>query len=298
MKLEELMEQSISGFVTDVRAFSSTDRVSEVIGFMRENQSYEVVVEDGDHTSVVTIRDMLDLSNLDTRLSKLMHQVPRLSLQNTVREAASLMFEYRTRSMPVYQGTRLVGQVTSPAIVGRMMESDVPVKLSSIMGKEPPTIESSATVASARELMRRKKVDQVPIVDRGRLKGVITSDSIVFNLTPRADHDIKGSRHEGRLDEPLSQYGTGSLVTNEITDSLLDVYLNMHKEGSNYSVVLNTGEVQGMVTYRDFMKVLARRSAAPQLPMYIVGLPDDPFSAAAVRQKFTEVYPAPQEGLP
>ena len=71
---------------------------------------------------------MLDFSNLDTRLSKLMHQVPRLSLQNTVREAASLMFEYRTRSMPVYQGTRLVGQVTSPAIVGRMMESDVPVQ--------------------------------------------------------------------------------------------------------------------------------------------------------------------------
>jgi CBS domain-containing protein len=298
MKLEELMEQSIPEFVTDVRAFSSTDRVSEVIGFMRENQSYEVVVEDGDHTSVVTIRDMLNLSNLDTRLSKLMHQVPRLNRQNTVREAASLMFEYKTRSMPMYQGTRLVGQVTSQAIVGKMMESDVPVKLSSIMTKEPLTIESSATVASARELMRRKKVDQVPIVDRGRLNGVVTSDSIVFNLTPKADRDVKGSRHEGRLDESLSQYGTGNLVTNEITDSLLDVYLNMRKEGSNYSVVLNTGEVQGIVTYRDFMKVLARRSATPQLPMYIVGLPDDPFSAAAVRQKFTEAIQLLRKGFP
>ena len=42
--------------------------------------------------------------------------------------------------------------------------------------------------------MRRKKVDQVPIVDGGRLTGVITSDSIVFNLTPRADRDVKGGR--------------------------------------------------------------------------------------------------------
>jgi hypothetical protein len=36
------------------------------------------------------------------------------------------------------------------------------------------------------------------------------------------------------------------------------------------------------------MKILERRSAKPQLPMYIVGLPDDPFSAAAVRVKFTD----------
>ena len=58
----------------------------------------------------------------------------------------------------------------------------------------------------------------------------------------------------------------------------------MKKEGVNYSLIMNTGEVQGIVTYRDFMKILERRSSGPQLPMYIVGLPDDPFRAAAVRR--------------
>ena len=39
MKVNDLMQQSISEFVTDTKAFSPTDRVSEVIGFMRENGS-------------------------------------------------------------------------------------------------------------------------------------------------------------------------------------------------------------------------------------------------------------------
>jgi CBS domain-containing protein len=298
MKVNDLMQQSISEFVTDAKAFSPTDRVSEVIGFMRENGSYEAFVEEGDRTSIVTIRDLLDLSNLDTRLSKLMHQVPRLNQHNTVSDAASLMFEYKVRSMPMYQGTKLAGQVTSRALVGRMMESEVPVKLSSIMTKEPVTIEPSGTVASARELMRRKKIDQVPVVDGGKLMGIVTSDSIVFNLEPRTDRDVKGGKQEGRFDEPLGQYGTGNLLTNEITDSLRDVYQNMNKEGANYSVVINTGEVQGIVTYRDFMKVLVKRSVAPQLPMYIVGLPDDPFDAAAVRQKFTEAIQLLRKAFP
>ena len=78
MKISDLMALSISEFATPVKAFSPTDRVSEVIGFMRETRSYEAVVEEGDRTSIVTVRDLLDLISLDTRLSKLMHQVPRL----------------------------------------------------------------------------------------------------------------------------------------------------------------------------------------------------------------------------
>ena len=209
MKISELMAQSISEFATPAKAFSPTDRVSEVIGFMRETRSYEAVVEEGERTSIVTVRDLLDLSNLDTRLSKLMHQVPRLNRQNTVSDAASLMLEYRTRSMPIYHGGNLDGQVTSPAVVGRMMEANVPVKVSSIMTKEPVTIDSTATLASARELMRRKKVDQVPILSGGRLTGIATSDSIVFNLAPKADREVKGGRQQGRFDEPLADYEIG-----------------------------------------------------------------------------------------
>jgi CBS domain-containing protein len=298
MKPNELMAQTVAEFVTGADVFHPTDRASEVIGFMRETKSYEALVEDGDRTSIVTMRDLLDLSNLDTRLSKLMHQVPRLSTLNTVADAASLMYEYRTRSMPVYEGTAISGLVSSPAIVSKLMETEFRVKLSSLMTREPVTIDSSATVASARELMRRKRIDQIPIVEDRRLTGIVTSESVVFGMTPRSDRDAKGGKSEGRFDESLSNYGGGSIVTNEITDSLMAVYLTLNKEKTNYSIIMNTGEIQGIVTYRDFMKLLLRRSQAPQLPVYIVGLPEDPFEAAAVTRKFTEAIQLLRKGFP
>lgn len=298
MKLNDLMNESIAGLATEVQAFKPTDRVSEVIGFMKEKGSFEAFVEDGDRTLIVTVRDLLNLSSLDTRLSKLMHQVPRLGTEDLVSDVASLMLEYRIRSMPVYEGARLAGQVNSPVIVAKMMESEVPTKLSSIMTREPVTIESAATVASARELMMRKRIDQLPIVDDGRLTGVVTADSVVFNMMPRTDRDAKGGRVEGRFEESLAAYGTGGVVTNEITDSLLKVYLNIRQGATNYSVVLNTGEIQGIVTYGDFLKTLLRKASPPQLPMYIVGLPDDPFEAAAVSQKFSEAIQLLRKGFP
>lgn len=298
MKPADLMSLPVSEFVTRANPFSPTDRVSEVIGFMRETHSHEALIEDGEKSFIITMGDLLDLASLDTRLSKLARQIPRLNRQNTVGDAASLMFEFRTRSMPVHDREMLVGDVNSSLILDRMFESEVPVRLSSVMTKEPATVESGSTVASARELMRRKKVDQLPIVDDGKLHGVITAESIVFAMSPGPDHDLKGVPRAGRFDETLSSYGTGGIVTNEITDSLVDVYLNMKKQASNYSAVLNTGELQGIVTYRDFMKVLQRRNANVPLPMYIVGLPDDPFSAAAVREKFTEAVRTLQKGFP
>ena len=167
------------------------------------------------------------------------------------------------------------------------------------MTGEPTTIESTATVASARQLMRRKKVDQIPIMHRGRLTGVVTSDSIVFSMAPRTEREVKGTRQDGRFEDTLNGYGTGRVVTNEITDSLSSVYRNMDKEKSNYSIILNTGELQGIITIRDFMKILLRRrTEGPNLPMYVVGLPEDPFEAAAVRKKFTEAVQLLRKSFP
>jgi CBS domain-containing protein len=274
--------------VAKTRTFSASDRVSTLIGHLRETNNYEAFIEDEGKTSIVTVRDMLGLTDFEMRLSNLMHQVPRLNRSNTVGDAASLMFEYRTRSMPVYQGSKLLGAVTSPEIVGKMLETDVKVRLSSIMTPSPITLEPSAPVSTARELMRKKKVDQIPVVDGSELKRVVTSAEIVFNLIPRSDRDQKGDRLKGRYDEPVGMFGDDAMLTNEITDSLQSVFTSMRQRSVNYSVITNMEEVQGIVTYRDFMKLLIRTDAAPSVPMYVVGLPEDPFAAEMVRSKFLE----------
>jgi CBS domain-containing protein len=236
----------------------------------------------------VTVRDLLGLVDIETRLSKLIHQIPRLNKRNTVGDAASLMFEYRTRSMPVYEGSKLLGVVTSPEIVGRMLDTEIKVRLSSIMTPSLITLDPSSPVSTARELMRRKKVDQIPVVEGSKLERVVTSAEIVFNMLPRADRDQKGARLKGRYDEAVGMFGDDEMLTNEVTDSLQTVYRDMRRRATNYSVILNTGEVQGIATYRDFMKLLLQKERSSPVPMYVVGLPEDSFAAGMVRSKFLE----------
>ena len=298
MKPDDLAALPIGELKTDARAFSPTDKASAVIGFLRETNSYDALVEDGDRTCIVSIRDLLGLSSLNTKLSTLMHQVPRLNLNNTTSDAATLMFEHRARSMPIYQDRKLIGQVTSPSIVSRLVDPSLRIKLSAIMTPQPITIKSSSPVSSARDLMTRKKIDQVPVVDEKGLVGIVTSDELVFNLMPRTDRAVKGDWRRGRYAEFVGTYSDKGVTTNEITDSLQDVYENMSKRNRNYSLIMNSQEIHGIITYRDFMRVLTRKTLAPQVPMYIIGLPDDAFEAAMARQKFIDAVQVLRKRVP
>ncbi|MDA4135403.1 MAG: CBS domain-containing protein [Thaumarchaeota archaeon] len=288
MTPSELTATSVADVISETRPFSSIDKASTLIGYLRETNNYEAFVEEEGRTSIVTIRDLLGLNDTETRLSKLMHQVPRLNQSNTVGDAASLMFEYRTRSIPVYEGSKLLGVVTSPEIVGKMLEEDVKLRLSSIMTPSLVTLESSSPISAARELMRRKKIDQIPVVDGSKLKRVVTSAEIVFNKLPTPDRDQKGARLKGRYDESVGMFGDDAMQTNEVTDSLQTVFRDMRRRSVNYSIIMNTGEVQGIATCRDFMKLLVRKDATSPVPMYVVGLPEDSFAAGVVREKFLE----------
>jgi hypothetical protein len=56
-------------------------------------------------------------------------------------------------------------------------------------------------------------------------------------------------------------------------------------------------EVQGIITYRDLMRLLVEPRKPDSIPMYIVGLPEDPFEAEATREKFTRVVKFLQKGI-
>jgi len=59
----------------------------------------------------------------------------------------------------------------------------------------------------------------------------------------------------------------------------------MTKQRKTYAVVKLWHEIQGIATYRDFIVFLAEPEEI-EIPVYIVGLPDDPFEAGLAKIKF------------
>jgi CBS domain-containing protein len=292
------MRLPVTDLLTEAKVFPSSEPVAKVIGFLSESTLREALVDDGDATCVVSVRDLLNITNLGTKISTVMHQVPRLVASNTVSDAATLMHELRTRSMPVYKERKLLGQITSPAIVAKLLDSETPGRISSIMTPNPISLDVSDRVSKARETMMKKKVDQLPVTKKGGLHGIVTADEIVFNLMPKTDRNLKGETNGGRFDEALGIFADTDVTTNEITDKLRDVHQNMSKRESNYALIMNTGEIQGIVTYRDFMRVLTRKVTEDSIPMYMVGLPEDPFEAGTAREKFLRAVELLRRSVP
>ncbi|MDG6906791.1 MAG: CBS domain-containing protein [Nitrososphaerota archaeon] len=297
---KKLKELSVVELMEPVRLLSIEDTASRVIGNMVETNAYEAFVEQPGRTAMISIRDVLDVRNITTtKISLLMRYIPRLNQYNTVSDAATLMFEHRIRSLPIYEGEELKGQISSHSIVKKLLETESKLTAKAIMTPEPICIEANDNVSKARQIMKRRKIDQIPILRDGKLYGVVTSEAVVANILPPVDRvRMLADWRSGRLDIPATEFAPARLVTNEVRDSLQDVFANMSRSSANYSVITNMGEVQGIITYRDFMKLLLKPKAGEDIPMYIIGLPEDPFEAEAAREKFQRVVQLLWRGLP
>jgi CBS domain-containing protein len=286
MKPDILAKLPVGELLTPAEFIPSGEPVSRVVGFLNETGQYEAFMEDGDKTAMVTVRDLLGVSDISkVKISSLMHQVPRLTPGTTVDAAATLMHEYRIRSLPVFGKKAVLGRISSASIVEKLLDTDIGLKISSIMTPNPIRLDSSEKVSNAKALMARRRIDQLPVMEQVRLRGIVTSGQIVFNLMPWVDRNVKGDWRKRRFDTPLAMFASKEVVTNDIAESLKNVFTNMSGKKTNYSIIMNLDEVQGIVTYRDFMKILTHR-LAEETPIYIVGLPDDPFEAEEAKSKF------------
>ena len=292
MQAQKLKNLEVGELASKTDLLSSSDPISRVIGKMRESPSLEAFVEDGDRTAIVTVRDVLNVKNITTtKLLNVMHFLPRLSPKSPVSEAASFMFENRIRSLPVYDGAEFVGIVTARGFVEQLMKDSVTAKINALMTPSPICVSKADEVSKARRLMLSRKIDQIPLLDETKLFGIITAHAIVFNMIPYNDKLTKGVSNPQRFDVPAEDYSEVEVVTNEIQDSLNKVFKNVTSNNSQYSVITNFDEVQGIVTYRDFMRLLMETGDGGKgsIPMYIIGLPEDPLEAELAREKFTKV---------
>ncbi|NLO89892.1 MAG: CBS domain-containing protein [Clostridia bacterium] len=101
----------------------------------------------------------------------------------TVGRAASLMAEFRIGSLPVLEGEKLVGIITSRDIRG--VAPDLPVV--EVMTKNVITVPSNCSLWDAKEKMERHKIERLVVVDGGSCVGIVTKLALYWELGKHID---------------------------------------------------------------------------------------------------------------
>lgn len=115
-----------------------------------------------------------------------------LSPEDSVRDADALMGKYKISGVPIVENGKLVGIFTNRDL---RFISDPAQKIGEVMTKENLiTAPVGTTLAGAQEILRRHKIEKLPLVDEnGYLKGLITIKDIEKSVQyPNTARDKSG----------------------------------------------------------------------------------------------------------
>lgn len=269
---------------------SAKSSVSEVIGLLKNGNVNEVFVEDGKKLSMITIRDILkasDVSNM--KALALAFSVSKLSPNDTVSKASRLMNDFRLRALPIAEGKTIEGAITARSLCEALLSVKEfgNIAISKLMKRNVITVDKEDLISKARNLMVKNGVDHLPVTNSGKLCGVLTSSQIVFSMLPK-EKLRQGTFYiepAGYSDLKVSGLMDPNPLVCEPEEKALKVLKNMMEQRKTYSLVGLWDEIQGIVTYRDFVALLAEPEEL-EAPVYILGLPKDPFESQLAQMKF------------
>jgi len=124
----------------------------------------------------------------------------------TLGEVATLMKQEDCGSIPVVEAGRLVGIVTDRDIVIRGVAGGTDPKtqrVSTIMSADPVTIGADDDVTEAEKIMADRQIRRLPVIEDGRLVGIIVTAQIA-----RADDKRKVGETLREISEPTSGRGS------------------------------------------------------------------------------------------
>lgn len=109
------------------------------------------------------------------------HRVVTAKSELTLREASRVMKELRIGSLVVMEEDKIVGILTSTDLLKAVADGKDPeqVRLSEVMSPNVVTVKPDTPLEDAVELMVDKKVKRLPVVEDGKLVGIVTASDII-----------------------------------------------------------------------------------------------------------------------
>jgi CBS domain-containing protein len=123
--------------------------------------------------SVVLVRDVMS------------KDVKVVRPDTTIKEAVATMNKFNIGSIIVMQSDKPVGIITERDVLRRIIELSLAPETQTarhVMTSPITTINETASIEEAAKLMAKKKIKRLPVINDGKLVGILTYTDIVFKV--------------------------------------------------------------------------------------------------------------------
>ena len=284
-EIRDLVHRAISVFKPD-------DMASRVLGELKETRRYEAAVATEGRVGLVTVRDLLGVSQpARTRVEGIWKVTGSVSSRDLVIDAAEVMVRNNVRAMPVVEKGEVGGIISQVDLIEALCDvpalSGTPAK--ELMRRPVVSLDVSEKVALARRLMLERGISHIPVVEDGGLVGMVTAESIVHTFLIPISKTTTGHR----VGERVARFPglvSGIMDPHPFTvgpdASILDVACGLRDQRKGACIMTNEEKsILGILTPRELMAPLLRFREAEELPIYIVGLSDEEFFERGVAEE-------------
>ena len=237
-------------------------------GFKKGLPPVLAVLDDKDHyvgmvSRRAVLRTRLDLSRI--KVKNIMVIAPEVGLGDSISRTAKLMITSSIRQLPVLEKDRIVGFITDEglihAVVGKEWGND-PVE--SIMTRAPHTIEANRSVGAVLGMMREFGISHVPIIDKGKLAGLVSIqdilESVYFPQKHMGNKDVAGEQID-TLGLAARGIMSSPVITVDPRKPLRDCEKQMHDHDISCLCVVDGERLVGVVTKLDFLEPISQMEA-------------------------------------
>ncbi len=210
------------------------------------------------------LRTRLDLSR--TKVKSLMVVAPEVGLGDSLSRVAKLMIGSGIRQLPVFGKDKIVGFITDEAIIHAVVGGEwgsTPVE--AIMTRAPHTMEANRSVGAVLGLMREFGISHVPIIDNGKLAGLVSIQdilqSVYFPQKRMGNKDVAGEQID-TLGVAARGIMSSPVITVDPKKTLKDCENQMHNRNVSCLCVVDGERLVGVVTKLDFLEPISQMETA------------------------------------
>ena len=256
-------------FSKEFNSVKDNDTLSRCLESFKKNMPPVLAVldEKGKYEGMITRRSILR-SRLDPTVAKvrsLRVAAPQVGLDTSLGALAKLMIGSGVRQLPLVDNGKVLGFVTDENIIHAAVGDEWGrTAVEKVMTRAPHTLESNRSVGAVLGVMREFGISHVPIMEGGRLVGMVSIEDILVNIYwPQRRQtlgDIVGEKIE-TLGLAVKGIMASPVITVSAKMNLRDAEQRMHDRDVSCLAVVDDERLVGIVTKLDFLEPISQLGA-------------------------------------
>ena len=283
--MEPFLEKISKIMTRDVFTIDSNATISKALPIMRDYDISVLPVISG--RRIIGLISRLHILEAgitpNTKVGSIAEPAPNLSLDTLILDAAKMLVSHKFEALPVLDNnSNLAGIVARYDFVKYALEKKWldKFKVRDVMSIDLVIASPSDSIGKVRKLIMNHAIRQIPIVDNGKLIGIVSIRDIlerVYSVTLRRSTVGEFAGETGSIfSRPVKSIMSRPVFTVNVNDKLSEAGRIMVEKGFFSTPVVDKDSVVGIITRGDIVRLIAALILEISLPLSFKGLENLP----------------------